>query len=200
VSGGVAERARGAWPARRGWRRGAARDDAAGRLVVTLPGAVPGWVVRLVPPLLVLAVGATVASESLAWAVLLGLAALATLRPGGLVPVGLTAVLAVRLMPVGDPGLVLLAGLVLGVHLVAASAGLARHVAWRALVDPAALGRAAADLVPVQVVSQALVLVAALLVRGAHVPSGSLMSLALRAVAVVALVGVLRAVSPRRRR
>ena len=168
--------------------------------MVTLPGAVPGWVVRLVPPLLVLAVGAAVASETLAWAVLVGLAALATLRPGGLVPVGLTAVLAVRLLPVGDPGLVLLAGLVLGVHLVAASAGLARHVAWRALVDPAALGRLAADLVPVQVVSQALVLVAALLVRGADVPAGSLTSVALRAVAVVALVGVLHAVSPRRRR
>lgn len=200
MSGGSAERVRGAWPARTGRRRGRGGDDVAGRLVVTLPGAIPGWVVRLIPPLLVLGVGATVASESLAWAVLAGLAALATWRPGGLVPVGLAAVLAVRLMPVGDPGLVLLAALVLGVHLVAASAGLARHVAWHALVDPAALGRMAVDLVPVQVVSQALVLVAALVVRGADVPAGSLASVVLRAVAVVALVGVLHAVSPRRRR
>lgn len=199
MSGDVARRAPGVWPARSGGRRGSG-DPTPGRLVVELPGALPGWVVRLMPPLLVLAVGATVASESLAWVVVAALAALAAWRPSGLVPVGLTAVLAVRLLPLGDPGLVLLAGLVLGVHLVAASAGLARHVAWGALVDPVALRRLAADLVPVQVVSQALVLVAALLVRGADVPAGSLASLVLRAVAVVALVGVLHAVSPRRRR
>lgn len=200
VSGGFADRVRRVWPALAGWRRDGAGEGSAGRLVVALPGAVPGWLVRLAPPLLVLVVGATGAGGVPAWPVLAGLAALATWRPGGLVPAGLVALLAVQLMQAGDPGLVLLAALVLGVHLVAASAGLARHVAWRALVDPAALGRLALDLLPVQVVSQVLVLVVGLVARGGAVPAGSPASLALRAVAVVALIGALLAVSSRRGR
>ena len=75
------------------------------------------------------------------WGVVGAIFAVAALRPDGLVPAGLAALIAVRLLVVGDVGLVALMGLVLGVHLVAAGCAFSRHVAWQAVVDPAALGR-----------------------------------------------------------
>ena len=171
-----------------------------GRLLVELPGAVPGWVVRLVVAALVPLGVAPVATDPRTSGVAAALAAVAAVRPGGLVPVGMAALVTVRLIAVGDVGLVALMGLVLGVHLVAAGCAFSRHVAWRAVVDPAALGRVLWGMLPVQLVSQALVLAVVAAARVGPAAAGGFVSLGVRAAAVLALVGVALASGPRRRR
>ncbi len=134
---------------------------AARRLRVDLPGAVPGWLVRAVPGLLVLVVTLPVDRSGPAAALGVVLAVVATLRPGIAVAAGLTILLGVALLIEGgepfDRGIGPVAWLVLGVHLVLAASALARHVAWRGLVDPRALGRVLVDHAPLQVVAQLLV-------------------------------------------
>ena len=160
----------------------------------------PGWLVRLVVAALVPLGAAPVVTDPRTWGVVAALASVAAVRPDGLVPVGLAALIAVRLLVVGDVGLVALMGLVLGVHLVAAGCAFSRHVAWRAVVDPAALGRVLRGVLPVQLVSQALVLAVVAAARVGPAAAGGFVSLGLRAAAVLALVGVGVVAVPRRRR
>jgi hypothetical protein len=183
-------------------RRRATADAAAptGRLLVDLPGAVPGWLVRVLVAALVPLCAVPVVTDPRTWGVVGVLFAVAALRPDGLVPAGLAALIAVRLLAVGDVGLAALMGLVLGVHLVAAGCVFSRHVAWRGLVDPAALGRVLWGLLPVQLVSQALVLAVAAAARVGPAAAGGFVSLGLRAAAVLALVGVGVVAVPRWRR
>ncbi len=165
------------------------------RLAVDLPGAVPGWLVRMAPGLLVLAAGSP-AEASLAGAVvLLAVAVAAVLRPGTFAAALLAVVLAVATLVQGSVafahGALPVALAVLGVHLVLASGAVARHVAWRGQVDPRVLGEAALGLVPVQVATQLLVILAWVASGGA--------SPVWRTAGVVALVGLGLLVLPARR-
>lgn len=165
------------------------------RLAVDLPGAVPGWLVRLAPGLLVLAAGSPAEVSLPGAVVLLAVAAVAVLRPGTLAAALLAVVLAVATLlqssVVFAHGALPVALEVLGVHLVLASGAVARHVAWRGLVDPRVLGGAALGLVPVQVVTQLLVALAWAASGGA--------SPAWRTVGAVALVGLGLLLLPARR-
>ncbi|MDO8122041.1 hypothetical protein Q6346_12040 [Isoptericola sp. b490] len=172
---------------------------ALGHLVVDLPGAVPGWVVRLLPAVAVLVCGAALPADPFAWVVLPLIALVAALRPGGTVPVLLAGILAAALLFGGPVGYPVLAGLVLGVHVVAAGCAFTRHVAWGAVVDPAALRRVLVAQVPTQLVAQAFALVAAGLAGVTPAAGGGPLSLALRAVALGSLGWLVLAI-PRRGR
>ncbi|MCV2392916.1 hypothetical protein OEB99_01220 [Actinotalea sp. M2MS4P-6] len=172
---------RTAWP----------RDDRsrarARRLEVDLPGAVPGWVVRLVPSVLVLVVIVSADRSPIGTAVGSVLAVLAAIRPRAAVAAGLAVLLAAAALVRGGPafahGAAPVAWQVLGVHLVLAGQVLARHVSWRSTVDPAAIGAALRDLLPAQLVAQLLVLLAWALAGGPAEPWW-------RLVGVAAMVGL----------
>ena len=165
------------------------------RLAVELPGAVPGWLVRLAPGLLVLVAGTPAELNVAGAVVLLAVAAAAVMRPGTVAAALLAIVLAAATLfqdsVVFAHGALPVALEALGVHVVLASGTVARHVSWRGLVDPRVLRETALGLVPIQVVTQPLVVVAWAVSGGA--------SPAWRAAGVIALVGLGLLVLPARR-
>jgi len=184
-------------------RPGSAVVPAAPRVEVAMAGAVPGALVRLLPPVLVVAGAALSGATGFAW-YLTALAAIAvTWWPRfpwaaiivgffGLWVFGRDDLLALDTVAGTVPGLWRMAALVLIVHLLLVGTALAAHVAWRSLVEAGVLLRGARTVLGTQAIAQSVLLLVAWL--RAWQPVGQEW---LRLVAVVAVVGVALLVVPR---
>jgi hypothetical protein len=148
-------------------RRGAAR------MHLDLDGALPGWTVRVTPPLLVLLCAAITGGGQVVWGVAVVLAAVLVWRPewptAAAVPVAVGAWVLYRpdlLGAQGGLGVLRLALLLLVTHLVLRAGGLAPHVGWDALVERAVVARALGSVLVVQALVQLLLVGAAALRSG----------------------------------
>ena len=174
------------------------------RLSVILDRTVPGAVIRLLPAVLVLTLGALVGVAGRGWLPTVAVAVAVTWWPR--TPVAPSFVLLVGLWVLRGDDLLLAerpgtfpdprdaAVLVLCVHLLLAVTTLAEHVAWRAVVESAVLVRFARSVIGVQAVVQSLLLLVAWLRAG---PLGTAAWEGLRLAAVVAVVLTSLLVLPR---
>src|SRR5674476_299036 len=153
-------------------RPGSAAVPGAPRVEVTLAGAVPGAVVRLLPPVLVVAGAALSGATGFAW-YLTALAAIAVTwwprYPWAAIVVGFFGLwlfgrddlLALDAVAGTVPGLWRMAALVLTVHLLLVGTALAAHVAWRSLVETGVLLRGARTVLATQAIAQSVLLLVA---------------------------------------
>jgi hypothetical protein len=173
------------------------------RVEVGLAGAVPGLVVRLVPGVVAVVAALLTSATGYGWFVTAVAAVTLIWKPRGPAAAVFTCLIGLSLIGSGDllavdpltgtvPGVWRMAGLVLAVHLLLVSSALAGHVAWRSFVEVGVLTRAAGAVLGTQAVAQSLVLLVAWL--RAWQPAGQEW---LRAVAVVAVIGVAVLVIPR---
>lgn len=168
-------------------------------LVLDLGAALPGWVVRLAAPLLVVLCATLTDGGPVVWTVAGTVAAVVAVRPAlptaALVPVlAGTWLLGRADLLDGDPGRALrLAALVLVVHLAVRLGTFAAHVTWAARVEAAVLRRLVAGALRVQVAVQVLLL-ATFTVRAA---TDGVTASVLRVVTVPLAVLLVLAVLPR---
>ena len=178
------------------------------RVELELVRPVTGWVVRLLPAVLVAACAVLLDRGPVVWGLAALAAGLLTWRP--VLPVApFTAVVVGALVygagdqvtgvavpgaaAAGNDGLLRLSGLVLCLHLLLRASGLAAHVSWRSAVEGPVLARLARSLLGAQLVAQALLLgLASLSPAGPDAGREWL-----RVVAVVAVVLVVVLVVPR---
>lgn len=144
------------------------RPVAAGpRVTVKLGPTVPGWALRALFLLVVLGCGLLTSAGVPGLVVLLGLAGVAVVRTGGVLPAVVAVLLAVFALPGSAApfearGFVLLAGL----HLVMQLGATFGRTRWDARFELRALGVVGRRYLVVQVVSQVLALLAAVVTQG----------------------------------
>ncbi|RZS91493.1 hypothetical protein EV189_0735 [Motilibacter rhizosphaerae] len=157
-------------------------------LELSLERPLPGWVVRLVPPLAALAAGLLAAPGPLRspWLVLVLLSAAALAwRPGGGAAAGVLLAVGV-VLPATGASLWRTVVLVALVHLVLGASLLAAVVGWRARVELAVVLGCLREAAVPQLVAQALALVAVPL--GSSAPHPWLRVVALVLLGAVALL------------
>lgn len=140
------------------------------RIELDLAGVVPGWVIRLLPGLLVVLCGGLAGGGPLIWTLAVVAVVAVTWQPrrpaaplfafcaGISVYVGPDLLGAGRHGAAAAGGLMRVAGLVLCVHLLLRLTTLATHVAWGTRVEAPVLARVGRSVLGVQVIAQSLVL------------------------------------------
>ena len=140
------------------------------RIELDLHGAVPGPVIRALPPLLVFVCGGLAGGGPLVWLLAVVAAVLVAWRPvWPAAPVfalyaGICVYVGPDLLGAGlngmaaAGGLVRVAGLVMCVHLLLRLTALSVHVGWRTLVEVPVIVRVARSVLGIQVIAQSLVL------------------------------------------
>lgn len=173
------------------------------RILVALPGAVPGALIRLAPGVVVLLLAVLAGCSGAAW-VLAGAAAVGVVCwPASPAAASFAGLAGIWVLAGGDlltldpatgsvPGVWRMSGLMLTVHVLLVGAALAGHVAWRSLVERAVLLRVLRGVLAAQAVAQSLLVLVAWLRAWEPVGMEWLRLVAVVAVAVAAALALPR--------